>query len=323
MTVAAAGGQARLAHFPIAFFAVTMGLFGLTLALHAAEGTVPGAAAASIAMLWASAAVLAAIAVLYAAKWVLHGREARAEWGHPVRIAFFPAISISLLLLATALLPSAPEVARAVWIAGAAAQGALTLAVVSTWIGERTFGQQHLSPAWFIPAVGNVIVPLAGAPLGFLEISWLFFSAGLVFWIVLLTLVFNRLVFHAPLPGRLYPTLVILVAPPAVAFVAWLKLTGEVDAFARILLNAGYVFAAIVAVQLPRILRLPFALPFWALSFPVAALSIASFAYAREAGSEAHAVVGTALLAILALTVVALVGRTAVAIARGEICRPE
>jgi len=316
-------GETRLAHFPVSFFAVNMGLLGLTLALHAAKGTVPGAAAASTAMLCTSIAALVAIAALYVAKWALHAAEARAEWHHPVRIAFFPAISISLLLLATALLPTAPQVARPLWIVGAAAQGALTLAVVSTWIGERAFGPAHLSPAWFIPAVGNVIVPVAGAPLGFVELSWLFFSAGIVFWLVLLTLVFNRLVFHDPLPGRLYPTLVILIAPPAVAFIAWLRLTGEVDAFARILLNAAYVFAAVVAIQVPRILRLPFAMPFWALSFPVAALAIASFAYGREAGSDAHQSIGTALLVLLVLTVAGLVVRTLLAMARGEICKPE
>jgi tellurite resistance protein len=34
---------------------------------------------------------------------------------------------------------------------------------------------------------------------------------------MLLTLVFNRIIFHDPLPGKLQPTLVILIAPPAVA----------------------------------------------------------------------------------------------------------
>jgi hypothetical protein len=113
--------------------------------------------------------------------------------------------------------------------------------------------------------------------IGLREISWLFFSAGLVFWIVLLTLVMNRLIFHDPLPARLLPTLVILIAPPAVAFLAYTRLTGDIDAFARILLNSGYVFAAIVATQIGKFMRLPFALSWWALSFPVAALTIASF----------------------------------------------
>jgi tellurite resistance protein len=204
-----------------------------------------------------------------------------------------------------------------------ALQAVLVLAVITAWIGHRPFQPVHLSPAWFIPAVGNVVVPVAGAPFGHVELSWLFFTAGILFWIVLLTLVFNRLVFHDPLPARLAPTLVILTAPPAVAFVAWLRLGGEVDPFARILLNAGYIFLAIVAIQATKFLRLPFALSFWALSFPVAALAIASFLFAERTGSAFHEGLGLALWAALLAIVAGLAARTVVAIARGEICKPE
>ena len=93
----------------------------------------------------------------------------------PVRIAFFPAISISLLLLAAALLEPMPQRARAVWLLGTALQGILALSVISAWIGHRAFQQVQSTTAWFIPAVGNVIVPLADARLGHVEISWLYF----------------------------------------------------------------------------------------------------------------------------------------------------
>jgi tellurite resistance protein len=267
--------------------------------------------------------VFALVAMVYALKAALHPGHVGAEWAHPVRIAFFPAISISMLLIATAAAQDFPQEARWLWMAGTVLQGALTLAVVSAWIGHRPYQHVHLSPAWFIPAVGNVIVPVAGVGFGFPEISWLFFSVGIVFWIVLLTLVFNRLVFHDPLPGRLAPTLVILIAPPAVAFVAYLRLGGEIDPFARILLNAGYLFFAVVLTQAGRLPRLPFALSFWALSFPIAALTIASFLYAERTGSEAHALIGFALWGLLGAIVLTLGLRTLVAIARGEICVKE
>jgi tellurite resistance protein len=101
------------------------------------------------------------------------------------------------------------------------------------------------------------------------------------------------------------------------------QLAGGLDAFARILLNAAYVFAALVAVQVPRLARLPFALSFWALSFPIAALAIASFRYGALAGSPAHGWIGAAVLALLTAVVAGLLLRTGRAIARGEICRPE
>lgn len=320
----AAPGHSRLEHAPITFFATVMGLAGLTLALHAAEQAFGLPPVASQAARLVTILDFLAICVLYGAKIIRYPQAVIAEWRHPVRLAFFPAVSISLLLIAVTLLQDRPGTALVLWLAGSALQGVLTLAVISGWIGTRSFQHGHLSPAWFIPAVGNVIVPVAGVPLGFVELSWLFFSAGLMFWIVLLTLVFNRLVFHDPLPGRLQPTLVILIAPPAVAFLAWLRLTGgQVDPMGHVLLSLAYVFAAIVAVQAPKLAQLPFALSFWALSFPIAALTIASFAYGRAAQSAVHSGIGTALLALLVVVILGLVGRTALAIRRGEICQPE
>ena len=315
--------RSRLAEFPISFFAVVMGLSGLTLATRAAEHALGVGSVASPWALGVSVFVFLLIGAMYLAKAALHAEAVAAEWAHPVRIAFFPAISISMLLIATAAADDYPEQARLLWMGGAALQAALTLAVVASWIGHRPFQPAHLSPAWFIPAVGNVIAPVAGVGFGFPEISWLFFSVGLVFWIVLLTLVFNRLVFHDPLPGRLTPTLVILIAPPAVAFVAYLRLGQEVDPFARILLNAGYLFLGVVATQVGRLRSLDFALSFWALSFPVAALAIASFLFAERTGSLAHQYLGFALWGLLGAIVLTLALRTLIAIARSEICRPE
>jgi tellurite resistance protein len=313
----------RIEHFPVSFFAVVMGFSGFTLAARAAENALATSHWLSGAALCVTVATFAVIAAAYIAKIILYPEAVAAEWAHPAGIAFFPAISVSIVLIATALTPSLPDVARIIWSIGVALQGVLTLAVVSNWIGTRAFEQAHLTPAWFIPAVGNVIVPVAGPQFGFVELSWLFFSAGLMFWLVLLTLVVNRLIFHGSLPSRLLPTLVILIAPPAVAFIAWLRLTGEVDAFARILLNAGYVWAGIVLTQAPKFLRLPFTLTWWALSFPVAALGVASLGFASKTGSATHAAIGLALVALLAVILAALGARTVAAMRAQEICRPE
>jgi tellurite resistance protein len=313
----------RLEHLPVTFFAILMGLFGLVLALHAAAPSYLWAEPFAVAMLWVALAAFVLIAALYILKALRYPQAVAGEWHHPVKLAFFPTITISLLLMATALASPYPAVAEPIWIGGMAGQGVLTIAVISGWISHRSFQVGHLTPAWFIPAVGNVIVPVAGVQLGWVETSWLFFSAGIIFWLVLLTLVFNRLIFHDPIPGRLFPTMVILIAPPAVAFVAYLRLTGGIDPAARMLVNMAYVFAALVLVQLPKLRTLPFALSWWALSFPLAALSIASFSYGRAIGSPAHEVIGLAVLFLLALVVAGLVLRTLLAATRGEICRPE
>ncbi len=314
----------RLEHFPITFFAIVMGLMGLTLALHAATPLYPMAGPAAQVVLWIGIVVAATIAALYIAKALRYPGMVAWEWHHPVRLAFFPTVTISLLLLATALAPQFPAVARPLWLVGVIGQGVLTIAVISGWISHRSFEVGHLTPAWFIPAVGNVIVPVAGAEMGYIEVSWLFFSGGMMFWGVLLTLVMNRLVFHDPIPGRLFPTMVILIAPPSVAFVAYVKMTGGViDGFGRGLIYAAYIFAALVVMQLPKLAKLPFALSWWALSFPLAALAIASFLFARIEATLVHEVIGVVVLLLLIVVVAGLVLRTIKAIARHEICHPE
>ncbi len=130
------------------------------------------------------------------------------------------------------------------------------------WIHHDHFEVQHLNPAWFIPAVGNVLVPVAGVQLGFIEISWFFFSIGMLFWVILLTIIFNRIMFHNPMQDKLIPTLFILIAPPAVGFIAYMKLAGELDAFARILYFAGLFLTMLMLIQVKRFAKLQFFLVF-------------------------------------------------------------
>lgn len=315
--------EPRLKHFPISFFAVVMGLSGLTLGVERLEMNLGASHSVSLVVLVVALLAFIVIATFYGLKAARHWDAVVWEWHHPVRIAFFPAASISIILLATAALPFSPQVAFVWWAIGSALHLVGTLSVVSAWIGHRAFETPHLNPAWFIPAVGNVLVPIAGVPLGFVEISWFFFSIGILFWIVLLTLVFNRLIFHTPLPERLFPTLVILVAPPAVGFVAYMRLVGEVDAFARILYYAGVAFFLVVALQFPRLLRLPFALSWWALSFPIAAITVATLLYSSKIGSPGLGFFGYALLALLCIVILVLAARTFKAIRAHKVCVPE
>jgi len=318
----AATDQAWLRHVPVTLFTVVMGLAGFTLALRAGEASLGLTHGLSTAAHVLSMTVFGAVSLAYLAKATRHPGAVAEEWRHPVKLAFFPAISIALVLMSVVMLATAPVLAHVMWLVAVPMQVILTLAVVSGWIGTRAFQHGHLSPAWFIPAVGNVIVAIAGVPLGYVEISWFFASVGLIFWIVLLTLVMNRLIFHDPLSERLQPSLVILIAPPSVGFLAWQQLVG-VDAFARGLLNTAYFFVLIVAVQLPQLAKLRFSLAFWALSFPIAGVTIASFAYSEAVGSVAHRGIGGLLLALLSIIIVGLLWRTLRALLAGEIFLPD
>lgn len=312
----------RLEHLPVPLFATVMGTAGLAIAWHKAHAVLGAPQAIGQALSWWALALFAVIVLAYAAKIAGHPKAVAAELAHPVRLNFFPAISISLLLLAVAFAAELPEMARVLWTIGALAHLGFTLYVMSSWIHHSRYQIQHANPAWFIPVVGNVIVPVAGTAFAPAEVSWFFFSIGIVFWIALFTIVLYRLFFHEPLPARLTPTLFILIAPPAVGFLAYLKLAGEVDAFARILYYTALFLTLLLATNAARFFRLPFFLSSWAYSFPLAAITIATLAMTEQVGG-AFASLGLLLLGVLSIVLALLTVRTAIAVVRGEICVPE
>ncbi|GAB6039441.1 SLAC1 anion channel family protein [Endothiovibrio diazotrophicus] len=312
----------RLAAFPISFFSVVMGLAGLTIAWEKAEAVL-GLPPVSATLLWLTAALFGLLAVAYLMKLVSRRAAVVAELHHPIKLSFFPAVSISLLLLAVATLHRQPALSEGLWLAGAALHLGFTVYVLGAWINHTHFEIQHMNPSWFIPVVGNIIVPVAGVAHGYPETSWFFFSIGLLFWLVLLVIVFYRVIFHPPLPGKLVPTFFILIAPPAVGFIAYLKLGGELDAFARVLYYAGLFLTLLLFTQVGRFAKLRFFLSWWAYSFPMAAITIATFVLYERLGGPLLRPLSVLLLTLLTLIIAGLLGRTALAMARGEICVEE
>ena len=259
----------------------------------------------------------------YLVKMVRYPQMVKGELNHPVMSAFVPAISISLFLLGLCMLPLSPVLANILWGAGAILHIILTFHIIRNWVEKQHFQVGHLNPAWFIPAVGNVVAPLAGVSLGYHELSWYFFAVGISFWIILLVIVFNRILFHDPLPPRLLPTLFILIAPPAVGFLAWLRLNGgEVDAFARVLYYLALFFTALMVLELPRFLKLPFFLSWWAYSFPSAAMTVATFVMAEKVGGAFFHWLSLIMLAALTALIALLLFRTLLAMKARKICVP-
>ncbi len=312
--------QSRLKFFPISFFSVVMGLSGFTIAMEKAEEIFALPVQPSAWLLALTAMVFATLAVLYLSK-IANFREAVVkELNHPVKLSFFPTFSISLILLAVALLPFAMALSHLLWIAGTAMHLGFTVFVLARWINHDTFAIQHSNPSWFIPMVGNILVPIAGVAHGYHEVSWFFFSVGLLFWLVLLTIIFNRVIFHPPLPEKLVPTFFILIAPPAVGFLSYLKLVGEIDGFARFLFYVALFFLILLLSLYRKFMGLRFYLSWWAYSFPVAAFAIASMAMYRQLHGGFFLALAVFMLVLLTLIIGVLVYKTLAAIGKGEIC---
>ena len=313
----------RLQHFPVAWFAMIMGLTGLTLAWRKAEEILNLDFAPSPWLLLLATGLFALLATLYGVKVIKYRAAASKEWAHPIKMHFVPAVSISLILLSIAWLPVSAPYSKLLWMAGVALHLILTFYVITQWMHHSKFEIVHLNPAWFIPVVGNILVPIAGVAHAPAQLSWFFFSIGVVFWPVLLTIILYRVIFHASLPERLMPTLFILIAPPAVGFISYVKLTGGIDAFAQVLYHAALFFTLLLFTQIRHFANLKFFLSWWAYSFPLAAITIASLVMFQHDGSPLFLRLSGVLLGIATVVIVGLLVRTARAVIRREICVEE
>ncbi len=310
----------RLQNMPISFFAMVMGLVGLTIAWEKASDLYQFSTAIYSTLLIQSVVVFVILAGLYLYKVINFRQALLKEWANPVKMNFIPAISISLLLFSIAFMSISINLSLAFWAAGTILHLVISLMVMNSWLHHEKYEIHHINPAWFIPAVGNVIVPLAGVPLGYAELSWFFFSVGITFWLILMVIIFNRIIFHMPLPVKLLPTLFILIAPPAVGFLSYIKLTGELDAFAHVLYNFALFLTILLLSQLPRFARLPFFISWWAYSFPLAAMSIASMVMGQISGKAFYGTIGLGLLFTLSALIVLLFIKTLMAVQHGKVC---
>ncbi|MCP5277492.1 MAG: SLAC1 anion channel family protein [Thiobacillus sp.] len=315
-----AATHSRLQHFPIAWFSMIMGLGGLTIAWRRAEELMGLGVAISPWLLGLTTLLFVALAGAYGVKMLKYRDAAAREWAHPVKMNFVPTVSIALILLSIGWLPLSAPYSKLLWLAGSALHLVLTLHVMTQWMHHSKFEIVHLNPAWFIPVVGNILVPIAGVNHAPAEISWFFFSIGLLFWPVLLTIIFYRVIFHGSLPERLMPTLFILIAPPAVGFLSYVKLTGGLDMLALLFYYSALFFTLLLFAQLAWFARLKFFLSWWAYSFPLAAVTVATFVMYELGGNLLFARLASILLGVATVVIAGLFLRTALAVAKREIC---
>jgi len=326
-------GPNWLMHVPIPLFALVMGTAGLGIAWRKAHHVLGVPAAVGEAILALAAVAFVLIALLYAFKWMIHADEVLSEFNHPVRSSFFPAVSISLLLLSLASGPYSEPLTLGLWGVGALLHLVLTLRLLGRWI-VHNHQINHSNPAWFIPVVGTVLVPLTGVRLGFVDVSWFFFSIGMVFWIVLFTVVFYRIVFHDQLPAKFIPTLFILIAPPAIGFLSYVQLNSTLlpdgappaaalDGFAHVLMHLALFITLLNFTLVRQYLRVPFFVSWWAYTFPMAAVTVAMLEFHALNGKDWCLYVGWGLLAITTVVIVTVFVRTMMALVQGKLFVPD
>lgn len=314
--------SARLSWLPVALFGSVMGLAGLGQAwrmAHTQWGT-----PLWIAQIISGVAVIVFVllVVAYAIKAATGFEHVKAEFTHPIAGALFGTPLISALLLPAILAEISMPLARTLWILGAIGMTVFAWLMAGRWIGIRQ-QRVHAVPAWIVPLVGMLDIPLAVPALHFTEpphaLMVLGLSVGLFFAIPLFTIILSRLMFEEPMPAAMSPSLLIMLAPFAVGFSAYVITVGHVDLFAEGLFALTLLLLTVLLSRL-RDLRhcCPFRVSWWAVSFPLSAAAGAGLRYAAFAQAIWADAIAVALLALASTVIAALFIRTITGIMRGE-----
>ena len=267
----------RLPLIPASFLGIVLGLIALGdcwRAAHLAWGTttvIPDIIMISAAAVWA------VLMVLLVAKWVLRREEALAEFRHPVQSSFVALIGVSTLLIAYL----AEELSHGLAVVIFAVALAVELAFGSYFTARLRRGDidiTTLTPAAYLPTVAsNLVASFAAAFLGFHTLAVLLLGIGVLCWLMLESQIGFRLAYSGTIPPAQRATIGILIAPPAVACMAYLFITGGPkgalpDTFALALIGYGLFSLLVIVRDLRWLLTQPFNASYWAFSFGIGAL---------------------------------------------------
>lgn len=312
----------RLKFYPVMMFAIVMGVSGLTIAYQKAAEFIGFPHYIGYYMMYIALGLFAVISLVYLIKFAAYPKAVMNEWKHPVRINFFSAISISMLMLAIITRHDFHTMGAWFWYAGTALHTFMTLYTISFWIGHNQ-EIAHSNPAWFIPIVGNILVPVGGIGLAPHSFLMYYFSVGFFFWIIFLAIVLNRVIFHHQLAQKFLPTLFIMLAPPAVGFIAYFKLFHTVDTFAHFIYSIALFFTFMLAFMFKRFLGLKYFISWWAFIFPLAAMAIAAMLMYHKMHDNFNLYLSYTMMGVATLMTLVVLYQTIAHMFKKEICIQE
>lgn len=313
----------RIKFFNIAFFASVMWFWGLALASLKLEQVLKLDFHFWKYLLYFALLYFIITLFLYFIKIFINFSDVKADFSHNVKSNFFPGIWKIFIIFSIWFLHINAEISKYFWIIWVVIQFLFAVILFKRWMLHE-HDVKSLNPLWFLPIVWNLLAPIAWVPLWFIELSWFFFSIWFIMWIVMFTIIMNRIIFHNPLPAKLLPTLFILIAPPSVWFISytilnWWNLTD----FSRIIYYFS-IFLFIILISKINILRkLKFFLSWWAYSFPMAVFTNATFMYYSLVWNKIILYMWLFFYFILILIIFWLLFRTMIWIKRKELCVEE
>jgi tellurite resistance protein len=162
---------------PLASFGSVIGIAGLGLAWRLAAKAQQAPAIIGESTILASAVLFVALLSAWLMRVSVQPREICTETEVAITASYLGAIVISVSLFAAAAVPYTRPLAFVLWMAASVGGVGLLLYLLGRWIEHGIEGFQ-LTPAIFIPVVGNATCVYAAVPLGMSEFGWASFESG-------------------------------------------------------------------------------------------------------------------------------------------------
>ncbi len=233
-------------------------------------------------------------------RWIFFKEEALKDLEHPVLSNFYATIAIAMLVLAADFIVIGKNIAKGeiFWFIGTLFTIFFGILTPYLMFKSEHVKLDHINPAWFIPPVGLIVIPIAGSLIiphvsGVVQefviiLNYFGWGAGFFIYLALFAIAMYRFILHHPLPNTLAPTIWINLGPIGAGTVALVNLiknssfvTAKEPFFIFGFLFWGFgiwwvIMAMVLTLHYIKRLKLPYAMSWWALTFPLGAYVAAS-----------------------------------------------
>ncbi|OIT21106.1 PREDICTED: S-type anion channel SLAH1-like [Nicotiana attenuata] len=261
---------------------------------------------------WISLCTLIILSFLYILRCIFHFSLVKSEFLHPVGVNYLFAPWISWLLLLQSAPFSIPHVGscQVFWWIFVVPVGILDVKIYGQWFTtEKRFLSMVANPTSQLSVLGNLTGAWVASKKEWKESAVCIFTLGLTHYLVVFITLYQRLSGSNSLPAMLRPSFFLFVAAPSMASLAWASISGDFDMSCRMLFFLSlFLFTSLVCrpALFKKSMR-KFNVAWWAYSFPLSFLALASAQYAHQVKGPVSA--GLMLL-LSALSVLVFVGLT-------------
>jgi C4-dicarboxylate transporter/malic acid transport protein len=342
-------------HFNPAWFAAVMGTAVVPLAISFLSGSWVRVVATGFIII--SVLMFVAILVPWTLRFVMFPSAVRADLHHPIAASFYPTMPIAIIVIALDLLKYpdllfSQETSRAIafwmWLVGSIGIYLAAFIVLPRIYRSDGIELTHANFGWFIPPVAKLLIPVAGFELAVLYprrfeltfgLSIASFGIGFFLFLFVGSLVYQRYVLETLPASKFAATSFIAIAPTAIIAVALFKMihlfesgtplnldASAITAVSVLVLLAAwgfamwaFVMAVVIVVSYARHLELPYALSWWAYTFPLGSLATATGVAWKVSGFESIYWFYVAVVLALVGAWVIVAARTGLAMVNGKV----